>query len=136
MIAVAIMWFYVRASTSGLSDSLQPVKVRLQGDEVRIQQNGNYYTVTDVYLEKVWRLINEWKSNGTERVPVQDFDDKLFMDNHSNSFRSRKRKFIINEINKLCDEPILRTIKNPVDKRYKDLVIDLSLIETDDRDSS
>lgn len=106
------------------------VRIHFTENDLQVFQNGSQLPITDDYIERVWKLIYTLKKHSQKQIPIKEFDEDVFFDNHSNSFRSKKRKFIIKELNKYFNEPIIITVTNSIDKRYKDVKVNLDLIET------
>ena len=60
---------------------------------------------------------------------MSEFDEDLFNLDHSPSFRSKIKKKIFDHINHLLDTPIISKAPNSIDKRYKDISVNIDRLE-------
>lgn len=124
---ILLVFLYIRSQK--IRSSI-PASIRIETTEegLHISRNGSQLPVTDEFLERAWKLLYSMKNNNLQQMPVKDFDEEVFYDNHSSSFRSKKRKSVIRELNSYTDAPLIKTVTNSIDKRYKDVKVNLELI--------
>jgi hypothetical protein len=105
------------------------IKLLKHEDRLQIQVHGEFIWVTDEYVKRVWEVLYDLKSRACDQITISEFDELVFFDNNSSPFRSRKRKTIIKTVNRHLNTLLLTTVVNNVDKRYKDIKVNLELIE-------
>lgn len=112
---------------------LQPVPelfmLSKEDANVRVKFKKEPIQISDDLLLKSWELIYSLKEIEQTHIPITEFDQKVFNDSHSGSFKSKKRKEILKQLNLYTKSPLISTVINSLDKRYKDLQVDLSQIE-------
>lgn len=112
---------------------LQPVSelfmLSKEDANVRVKFKKEPIQISDDLLLKSWELIYSLKEIEQTHIPITEFDQKVFNDSHSDSFKSKKRKEILKQLNLYTKPPLISTVVNSLDKRYKDLQVDLSQIE-------
>ena len=132
-IGVLLTGFYYYFSTySKEQQSSNKIKIKKTDEGFKVYQNGKAAIPSDDYLQKVWQLIYRLKKSGKNLIPIHEFDEEVFLQSHSDSFRSKRRSSLIKEINKMHLQKVISTQNNPIDKRFKDLHINLNLIEITD----
>lgn len=122
------VFIYRRNRFIGQKNDRTKVELEQNAQGVQVRFNGESVSITDDYVQRSWALIYRLKQKGQGLIRINDFDEEVFFDNHSGPFRSRKRKAVLKAVNRHIEEPILRVVINSIDKRYKDIELDLTLV--------
>ena len=122
------VFVYRRNRFIGQKNDRTQVELEQNAQGVQVRFNGESVSITDDYVQRSWAHIYRLKQKGQDLIRINDFDEEVFFDNHSGPFRSRKRKAVLKAVNRHIEEPILRVVINSIDKRYKDIELDLTLV--------
>jgi hypothetical protein len=95
-----------------------------------IQKNGDFVLMNDEYIEKIWSIIYRQKQKNEAELMMVDFDEELFTVSNSTSYRSKMKAKLFEEVNLGLQGFVIRAKRSSLDKRYKVIEINLSIIET------
>ena len=85
--------------------------------------------MNDEYIEKIWKIIYRQKHQNEPEIMMIDFDEELFTVSNSTSYRSKMKAKLFDEINLGLNRYIIRAKRSSLDKRYKVIEINLSIIQ-------
>lgn len=85
--------------------------------------------MNDEYIEKIWKIIYRQKQQNEPEIMMIDFDEELFTVSNSTSYRSKMKAKLFDEINLGLNRYIIRAKRSSLDKRYKVIEINLSIIQ-------
>ena len=85
--------------------------------------------MNDEYIEKIWKIIYRQKQQNEPEIMMIDFDEELFTVSNSTSYRSKMKAKLFDEINLGLNSYIIRAKRSSLDKRYKVIEINLSIIQ-------
>ena len=83
----------------------------------------------DEYIEQIWKIIYRQKQQNEPEIMMIDFDEELFTVSNSTSYRSKMKAKLFDEINLGLNRYIIRAKRSSLDKRYKVIEINLSIIQ-------
>lgn len=112
------------------SSSSDQIYLELSEGQLVIQKNGDSVLMNDEYIEKIWSIIYRQKQKNEAELMMVDFDEELFTVSNSTSYRSKMKAKLFEEVNLGLQGFVIRAKRSSLDKRYKVIEINLSIIET------
>jgi hypothetical protein len=112
------------------SSSSDQIYLELSEGQLVIQKNGDFVLMNDEYIEKIWSIIYRQKQKNEAELMMVDFDEELFTVSNSTSYRSKMKAKLFEEVNLGLQGFVIRAKRSSLDKRYKVIEINLSIIET------
>lgn len=112
------------------NSSSDQIYLELLEDQLVVQKNGDSVLMNDEYIEKIWSIIYRQKQKNEAELMMVDFDEELFTVSNSTSYRSKMKAKLFEEINLGLQAFVIRAKRSSLDKRYKVIEINLSIIET------
>ena len=131
-VLVIVGLFFGFKKIKGLSKpSVQNDQVRFEsdGETISVIKNGTMVLMNDEYIEKIWKIIYRQKQQNEPEIMMIDFDEELFTVSNSTSYRSKMKAKLFDEINLGLNSYIIRAKRSSLDKRYKVIEINLSIIQ-------
>ena len=131
-VLVIVGLFFGFKKIRGLSKpSVQNDQLRFEsnGETISVFKNGTMVLMNDEYIEKIWKIIYRQKQQNEPQIMMIDFDEELFTVSNSTSYRSKMKAKLFNEINLGLNSYIIQAKRSSLDKRYKVIEINLSIIE-------
>ena len=131
-VLVIVGLFFGFKKIRGLSKpSVQNDQLRFEsnGETISVFKNGTMVLMNDEYIEKIWKIIYRQKQQNEPEIMMIDFDEELFTVSNSTSYRSKMKVKLFNEINLGLNSYIIQAKRSSLDKRYKVIEINLSIIE-------
>ncbi|MFD2530914.1 hypothetical protein [Gracilimonas halophila] len=119
---------YIQKSTLETTESESPLYLNYEDDKIHVFQNGELIPITDDYVRRTWEVIYSMYIKGSTVISMSEFDDKLFLPDHSPSYRSKIKNKVFKHINSISGT-LITLEPNPIDKRFKDVHINTDLIE-------
>ena len=86
--------------------------------------------MNDEYIEKIWNIIYRQKNKNEPEMMMIAFDEELFTVSNSTSYRSKMKAKLFEEVNLGLQSFVIRAKRSSLDKRYKVIEINLSIIQT------
>lgn len=106
------------------------VYLDITDDHLVVQKNGETVLMNDEYIEKIWNIIYRQKNKNEPEMMMIDFDEELFTVSNSTSYRSKMKAKLFEEVNLGLQSFVIRAKRSSLDKRYKVIEINLSIIQT------
>jgi hypothetical protein len=131
-VLVIVGLFFGFKKIRGLSKpSVQNDQLRFEsnGETISVFKNGTMVLMNDEYIEKIWKIIYRQKQQNEPEIMMIDFDEELFTVSNSTSYRSKMKVKLFNEINLGLNSYIIQAKRSSLDKRYKVIEINLSIIQ-------
>lgn len=103
--------------------------LEIKQDLPRLQINGIWDTIVDPTEQKFWKFTHQQLRSGINRIDLKSFDDEIFGKSQFASQTSKKRKILMEMINKRLGQKFVFLEVSSLDKRYKELVYHGHLIK-------
>lgn len=132
VLAVFLYFKHLEKPTTEVTEESTSFQLREENGTILVYKNNTLLPFTDDHVRKTWEVIFSMKKKGKSAIPMSEFDDQIFLPDNSPPFRSKTKKVIFQYINSLSEQPLIYTKPNPIDKRYKDINIDLDQLEITD----
>lgn len=129
LVAALAFVFLSGRKVSMISTVTKKAVIYIEDDTPIIRYQNHEIPVTDELMQRTWLLIARMKRSGKSVMTLSDFDEYIFRGEHSDSFYTKKRKQIFQEVNVLVNAELLTTATNAFDKRARDVRFGLDLIE-------
>ena len=110
--------------------SYDSIRFHVKDSEFTVFKNDLPVTITDEYINKIWWIIYRQKQKNEAELMMVDFDEELFTVSNSTSYRSKMKAKLFEEVNLGLQGFVIRAKRSSLDKRYKVIEINLSIIET------
>jgi len=104
-------------------------KIKISGGNTYILNKGSQTNVNDVHMKRALELICTMKKKNKNQILINEFDEYVFYETNADSFRSKKRNQLFKELNQYNNSPLIETVSNSIDKRYREIVVNLKQIE-------
>ncbi len=108
---------------------IDQIYLDITDDHLIVQKNGETVLMNDEYIEKIWNIIYRQKNKNEPEMMMIDFDEELFTVSNSTSYRSKMKAKLFEEVNLGLQNFVIRAKRSSLDKRYKVIEINLSIIQ-------
>lgn len=117
-----------KSTSNSIEVQAHTFKLTFENGEAKLFIEQKWVSVVDPVETKFWQYVFERLSSGNNRSELKHFDEYMFVGDLQASHLSKKRKSFLDSINKKVGLRFVYLVNSSIDKRYKEIVFEDSLI--------